>query len=80
MFVVQCWIRLGTLVEALSYVSHLIKRLLAVRNKEKIPFKVWYAYSTIDYDYLHIFCCPTYYHIRKNTLEPVGKIFREEKR
>ena len=32
--------------------------------------KVWSAKTATDYDMLHVFGCPTYYHVSNGKLEP----------
>lgn len=32
--------------------------------------EIWYGTPASDYDSLHIFNCPSYYHVLKNNLDP----------
>ena len=59
--------------EALSYAVHLVNRLPVSENGGKTPLEVWSGAPVIDYDKLHVFGCPTYYHVIDSKLDPRAK-------
>ena len=59
--------------EAVTYASHIINRLPATMNEGKTPLEVWFGSPTTNYDSLHIFGCPTYYHVKDSKLDPRAK-------
>ena len=56
--------------EAMSYASHLINQLPFAAIGAKTPMEMWYGKHAQDYDYLHIFGCPTYYYVKDGKLDP----------
>ena len=55
--------------EALMYASHIINRLPSTAIDGKTPIEVWSGQPTSDYDRLHIFGCPAYYHVTESKLD-----------
>ena len=53
-----------------AYACHLINRLSSSAIKGKTPLEVWSKKVAQDYDSLHVFGCPAYYHIKKDKLNP----------
>ena len=51
------------------YACHIINSLPTAMIKGKTPLKVWYGSPTTDYDSLHIYGCPTYYHVKESKLD-----------
>ncbi|KAL6227384.1 hypothetical protein ACLB2K_001342 [Fragaria x ananassa] len=58
---------------AVTYVGHLINRLPSAAIEGKTPMGVWSGKPATDYNYLHIFGCPTYFHVRESNLDPRAK-------
>ncbi|KAH9793742.1 Integrase catalytic domain-containing protein [Citrus sinensis] len=56
--------------EAVSYASHLVNRLPSAAIGGKTPMEMWSGKHAQDYDSLHIFGCPTYYHVKDGKLDP----------
>ena len=56
--------------EAVVYASHLINRLPSTANGGKTPMEVWSGKPATDYDSLHVFGCPAYYHVKESKLDP----------
>lgn len=59
--------------EAVSYASHLINRLPTAANEGKTPIEVWSGAPATDYDSLHVFGCPAYFHVKESKLDPRAK-------
>ena len=59
--------------EALSYAVHLVNRLPVSGNGGKILLEVWSGTPVSDYDKLHLFGCPAYYHVTDSKLDPGAK-------
>ncbi|BBG93135.1 hypothetical protein Prudu_001055 [Prunus dulcis] len=59
--------------EAVTYASHLINRLHVAVKEGKTPMDIWSGKPGTDYKYLHIFGCPTYFHVRESKLDPRAK-------
>ena len=59
--------------EAVAYACHLINRLPSAAIDGKTPIEVWSGKPAADYDKLHIFCCPAYYHVIESKLDPRAK-------
>ena len=59
--------------EALMYASHIINRLPSTAIDGKTPIEVWSGQPASDYDCLHIFGCPAYYHVTESKLDPRAK-------
>ncbi|CAN1285750.1 Retrovirus-related Pol polyprotein from transposon TNT 1-94, partial [Linum perenne] len=59
--------------EALSYAVHLVNRLPTTATGGKAPLEVWSGEPVKDYDQLHIFGCPAYYHVQDSKLDPRAK-------
>ena len=59
--------------EAVTYACHLINRLPAAANDGKTPIEMWRGKHATDYDFLHIFGCPAYYHAKESKLDPRAK-------
>ena len=59
--------------EAVAYAFHLINMLPSAAINEKTPIEVWSGKPAIDYDKLHIFGCPAYFHIIEIKLDPTAK-------
>ena len=59
--------------EVLSYAVHLVNRLPISRNGEKTPLEVWLGTPISDYDKLHVFGCPAYYHVTNSKLDSRAK-------
>lgn len=59
--------------EAVTYACHLINRLPAAANGGKTPIEIWKGTHATDYDSLHIFGCPAYYHAKESKLDPRAK-------
>ena len=59
--------------EAVTYASHITNRLPAATNEEKNPLEVWSGSLATNYDFLRIFGCPTYYHVKDSKLDPRAK-------
>ena len=55
--------------EAFSYVVHLVNRLPVSGNGERITLEVWSGSPVSDYDKLHVFECPAYYHVTDSKLD-----------
>ncbi|CAN1317287.1 hypothetical protein LINPERPRIM_LOCUS30387 [Linum perenne] len=56
--------------EALSYAVHLVNRLPTATTGGKAPLEVWSSEPVKEYDQLHIFGCPAYYHVQDLKLDP----------
>ena len=59
--------------EPVIYASHLINRLPSTAIDGKIPLEVWSGKPVMDYDFLHVFGCPAYYHVKESKLDPRAK-------
>lgn len=59
--------------EALSYASYIINRLPASALDGKTPKEVWSGQPVYNYDSLHIFGCPAYFHVNESKLDPRAK-------
>ena len=57
-------------VESLVYASHLMNRLSSSTIGGKTPLKIWLSGADQDYNLLRIFGCPTYFHVKKDKLDP----------
>jgi len=58
---------------AMTYASHIINRLSSSAIVGKTPMEMWSGKTATDYDMLHVFGCPTYYHVSDEKLEPRAK-------
>jgi len=56
--------------EALAYACHLVNKLSSSAIGGKTPLEVWLEKVAQDYDLLWVFGCPTYYHVKKDKLDP----------
>lgn len=56
--------------EAITYACHIINRLPSAVNDGKTPYEVWTGKPAFDYDKLHIFGCPVYFHVTGSKLDP----------
>ncbi|KAI9180602.1 hypothetical protein LWI28_006414 [Acer negundo] len=63
----------GAKTEALMYASHIVNRLPASAFDGKTPKEVWSGQHVSDYDRLHIFGCPAYFHVAESKLDPRAK-------
>ncbi|TXG61001.1 hypothetical protein EZV62_012364 [Acer yangbiense] len=63
----------GAKTEALMYASHIVNRLPASALDGKTPKEVWSGQPVSDYDQLHIFGCPAYFHVTESKLDPRAK-------
>jgi len=52
----------------MTYASHLINRLPSFAIREKTPMEMWSGKAATDYDMLHVFGCPAYYHVSDEKL------------
>jgi len=59
--------------EALVYACNLISRLLSSAIGGKSPLKVWSEKVIQYYDSLRVFGRPSYYHVKKDKLDPRAK-------
>lgn len=59
--------------QTMIYACYLIKRLPTIANGRKTPMEMQNGTQATDYDSLHIFVCPTYYHAPKSVLDPRAK-------
>jgi hypothetical protein len=59
--------------EAVNYACHLINRLPTAAIDGKTPTEVWSGKPANDYDKLHVFGCPAYFHVRDSKLDPRAK-------
>ena len=59
--------------EALSYPIYLVNCLLVSGNGGKNSLEVWSGAPIRDYDNLHVFGCPAYYHVTDSNLDPRAK-------
>lgn len=59
--------------KAVTYASHLANCLPFVALEDKTPLEVLSGKPASDYDSLHIFGCPAYYHVRESKLHPRAK-------
>ncbi|TXG46509.1 hypothetical protein EZV62_027989 [Acer yangbiense] len=59
--------------KALMYASHIVNRLPASALDGKTPKEVWSGQPVSDYDQLHIFGCPAYFHVTESKLDPRAK-------
>ena len=60
--------------EALSYAAvHLVNRLSVSGNGGKTQLEIWSGTHVSDYDKLHVFGCPAYYHVTDSKLNPRAK-------
>ncbi|KAI9161171.1 hypothetical protein LWI28_015089 [Acer negundo] len=66
----------------LSNVSYSITFAISPKQKERLPTsaldgktpkEVWSGQPVSDYDRLHIFGCPAYFHVTKSKLDPRAK-------
>ncbi|KAH9650170.1 Integrase catalytic domain-containing protein [Citrus sinensis] len=56
--------------EAVSYASHLVNRLPSAAIGGKTPMEMWSGKYAQDYDFLRIFRCLAYYHVKDAKLDP----------
>ncbi|KAH9793297.1 hypothetical protein KPL71_004477 [Citrus sinensis] len=56
--------------KTVSYASHLVNRLPSVAIGGKTPMEMWSGKHAQDYDSLHIFGYPAYYHVKDGKLDP----------
>ncbi|TXG74049.1 hypothetical protein EZV62_002628 [Acer yangbiense] len=63
----------GAKTEALMYASHIVNRLPASALDGKTPKEVWSGQPVSDYDQLHIFGSPAYFHVTESKLDPRAK-------
>ncbi|KAI9181876.1 hypothetical protein LWI28_019555 [Acer negundo] len=63
----------GAKTEALMYASHIVNRLPTSALDGKTPKEVWSGQPVSDYDRLHIFGCPSYFHVTESKLDPRAK-------
>ena len=56
--------------EALAYACNLVSRLLSSAIEGKSPLKVWSEKVVQDYDSLWVLGCSSYYHVKKDKLDP----------
>ena len=73
MYIIQCWIIKEFLGEALAYAYYLVNRLSSSAIGGKTPLEVWSGKAAQGYDSLRVFGCPTYYHVKKDKLDPRAK-------
>ncbi|KAI9176928.1 hypothetical protein LWI28_008828 [Acer negundo] len=66
----QGLVKQGLLKEALMYASHIVNRLPASALDGKTPKEVWSGQPVSDYDRLHIFGCPAYFHVNESKMDP----------
>ncbi|KAH9684519.1 Integrase catalytic domain-containing protein [Citrus sinensis] len=59
--------------EAASYASHLVNRLPSTAIGGKTPMEMWSGKHAQDYDSLHVFGCPAYYHVKDGKLDPCAR-------
>ncbi|KAK0584100.1 hypothetical protein LWI29_007622 [Acer saccharum] len=59
--------------KALMYASHIVNRLPTSALDGKTPKEVWSGQPVSDYDRLHIFGCPAYFHVTESKLDPRAK-------
>uniref|UniRef100_A0A5B7BZJ7 Putative copia LTR rider n=1 Tax=Davidia involucrata TaxID=16924 RepID=A0A5B7BZJ7_DAVIN len=59
--------------EAVNYACHIVNRLPAAANDGKTPLEVWSGSLPTDYDQLHVFGCPAYFHVTETKLDPRAK-------
>ncbi|TQD80318.1 hypothetical protein C1H46_034116 [Malus baccata] len=59
--------------EAVTYACHIINRLPSAAIQGKTPMEVWIKKPSTDYDYIHIFGSPAYFHVIENKLDPRAK-------
>ena len=59
--------------QTLEYASHLINMLPSSAIGGKTPTEQWSGKPASDYDQLHIFGCPAYYHVKEDKLSPKAK-------
>ena len=59
--------------EAIAYASYVINRLPTSALDGKTPKEVWSGQPVSDYNSLHIFGCPAYYHVKESKLDPRSK-------
>ncbi|KAI9177422.1 hypothetical protein LWI28_015026 [Acer negundo] len=69
----QSSLRKAFWAEALMYASHIVNRLPAYALDRKTPKEVWFGQPVFDYDRLHIFGCPAYFHVTESKLDPRAK-------
>ena len=55
------------------YASHIINRLPSSAIDRKTSIEVWSGQPVSDYNCLHIFGCPVYYHVTESKLDPRAK-------
>ena len=55
------------------YACHLHNHLPSATLEDKTSMEIWSKKPANDYDALHIFGCPTYYHVRDLKLDPRAK-------
>lgn len=55
--------------EVVTYACHLVNRLPSVALEGKTSLDVWSGKPALDYDSLHIFVFPAYYHVRESKLD-----------
>ncbi|GFS42100.1 hypothetical protein Acr_00g0078100 [Actinidia rufa] len=59
--------------EIVMYACHLHMRLPSASLEDKTPIEVWLGRPTNDYDSMHVFGFPAYYHVRDSKLDPRAK-------
>ena len=55
--------------DAVSYASHLINWLPFAAIGGKTPMKTWFGNHEQDYDFIHVFGCLAYYHVKNDKLD-----------
>ena len=59
--------------EVVTYASHIINCLPATANEGKTPLEICSGSLATNYDSLHIFGCPAYYHVKDSKLDSRAK-------
>ncbi|KAM1591990.1 hypothetical protein ACFX14_035804 [Malus domestica] len=59
--------------KVVNYACHIMNQLPSAAVQGKIPMKVWTGKPSSDYDYIHIFGSPAYFHVTENKLYLIAK-------
>jgi len=65
----NAWLGKSFWAEAVNYACHLINKLSAAAIDGRTHIEVWSGKSANDYDKLHIFGCPSFFHVRNSKLD-----------
>ena len=56
--------------EVVAYACHLISKFHVAAYGRKTLIEVWSGKPATNYDFLHVFGCPEYFHVKETKLDP----------